>query len=144
LRGDFVVLTGVNVSGLFSIQMDVVDAQGNSLAAIDAATRGARHVVHIENYSTLSKGARVIATLPHGKTRIAFHVDGRQADMWDQHVENIPGRTTSVLECRVVRTRGPARHEEPIQCDQFFDKNGEMEWRPQWDKIPFQIIVRVA
>jgi hypothetical protein len=135
------VPTGVNVAGMFSISMRVVDGSDKPVTSIAAGEHGIRHNVDIENISTMARSARVRAILPHGTARIAFHCEGSHAASWDQSVDDIPPKETRTLECTLVRTKGPARSNEPIQCDKVYERRGALPWEEKPGKLPFQITI---
>jgi hypothetical protein len=126
--------------------MRVVDGSDQPVTAVTAIMQGVRHIVDIENVSTLTRSARVQALLPQGKKRIAFLIENTQTDRWDQHVEDIPSRATRQLECNIVRTVEPSGHpNEPIQCHKVYERRGRQTWvEKSADKLPFEITVRVA
>lgn len=130
-----------NVSGLFFIGMEVVDQSGKPVASINATTSGARHVVSIENISTLPRNVRVVAVLPQGLTRIAFTIDGGYVDRWQKEMIHIPDGQIRTLECDLVRTRGPNATGEPIQCDEVYDQRGTLQWKKLTKGLPFQITI---
>ena len=135
----------VNVCGMFYVSMRVVDEQNNPVTSIGSGTPGVRHVVDIENISSFSRSARVEAILPHGILRIAFRDGTAPADRWDQHVADIPPKQARQLECGVVRTSGPARSQEPIQCEKVYERRGAQRWvEKKTEKLPFQITIEVV
>jgi hypothetical protein len=133
---------GANVSGLFFVSMNVLDQQGQRLPQISQSTHGARHVVSVENYSTLSQNAWVVASLPHGTSRIEF-VDsaGQAAARWDKQAMNIPTGTTVDLECPLRRNNGSNHPNEPIQCDDVQDAQGSLAWASGTKGVPFTITI---
>ena len=130
-----------NVSGLFHVSMEVLDNSGTPLAQITTTTPGARHVVHIENISTLTRDARVVALLPHGTARIEFVVSGASQARWRKQVSRIPSGQTRDLECDLRRNTGAARRNEPLQCDQVHDRRGSLNWRSLTSGLPFQMTI---
>jgi hypothetical protein len=130
-----------NVSGLFYVSMEVLDAAGAVLTQIDAGVAVARHVVHVENISTLPRDARVNASLPHGTAHIEFVISAAAKPKWKRSVSRIPSGQTRDLECDLRRNSGAAHKNEPIQCDEVFEKRGRLSWRNLPSGVPFQITI---
>jgi hypothetical protein len=133
-----------NVAGLFHVSMEVLDHSGTCLTQITIRTRGARHVVHVENISTLTRDARVVAVLPHGTTRLEFVVSGAVQTQWDKHVLRIPSGKKRDLECDLRRNTGSAHRNEPLQCDQVYDKRSSLPWTSLTPGVPFQMTIDAA
>jgi hypothetical protein len=137
-------VTPVKVNGLFSIWMEVVDHTGATVSAINSATNGPRLVVHIENISSVPRGAKILASLPNGMRRIEFVSAGTAQSNWNDQVSNIPKNATRDLERDVRRNNGPAAAGEPIQCDEVHDQRGSLPWTQLTQNVPFQITITVT
>lgn len=124
--------------------MEVLDNSGRVLTQIDAGTQGARHLVHVENISTLPRDTRVVALLPHGTAHVEFAVAGAARTHWDHHVLRIPSGQTRDMECYLRRNTGPARMNEPIQCDRVYDRRGSLPWRELTSGLPFQMTINAV
>jgi hypothetical protein len=130
-----------NVSGLFYVDMEVLDVTGGVLNQIAAGDIGVRHVVHVENISTMPRDARVISTLPHGTTHIEFLISGVAKSKWDRSVARIPSGQKRDLDCDLRRNNGPINRNEPIQCDEVFEKRGQQSWKKLTAGVPFQVTI---
>lgn len=133
-----------NVAGFFHVSMDVLDNSGTPLTQINARTAGARHAVHVENISTTSRDARVVASLPSGRACIEFVVAGAPQPQWNQTTLKIPNGQTRDIECDLRRSAGPARKNEPIQCDEICERRGTLKWKRLSGGVPFQITIDVT
>ena len=135
----------VYVSGLFSLNMEVLDSGGTVVTRIDDKTSELRHVIHAENISSLPRGARVKASLPNGTRRLEFAREGNTSASWEDEILNIASGGTGDLECAIRRNDGPAGSKEPLQCDELHEKRGMLAWRQlSAGDLPFQIAVDVG
>jgi hypothetical protein len=124
--------------------MRIVDEADKPVTTVVAGAQGLRHVVDVENISTMPRSARVVAELPNGNRRLAFQPERRHTEEWDKFVEGIPQRESRLIECALIWRKGPTSSEEPIQCSRIFERRGAMEWiELKTDRLPFQITVRV-
>jgi hypothetical protein len=124
--------------------MEVLDQVGTVLSRIDVSVGNARHVVHVENISTLPRDARVAATLPNGTARIEFVDSSGATASWDNFVLRIPPGKTRDLECPLRRNSGGMAYNEPLQCDKVYDRRGTLPWRQLTAGIPFQMTIHAA
>jgi hypothetical protein len=133
-----------NVSGFFYLSMEVLDNSGASLTTVSAGTGTAFHTVHIQNISTLPRDARVVCVLPNGTRRIEFVVAGTAQDRWDNSTLRIPKSVTRDLACDLRKNTGPASGNEPIQCDEVYEKRGTLPWTRLTAGVPFQMTINVV
>jgi hypothetical protein len=118
-----------SVCGLFSVRMEVCDASNACIGLIDAATVGPRHVVNVENISSVPRGARVLSSLPQGTRRLEFQVAGAAVANWDKSVLRIPPGNARELECGLHRHGRATGPNEPLQCDEVHEQRGALAWR---------------
>lgn len=140
-------MSPVKVSGLFSITMDVVDGGGKSVPLLDSSTHRPRHVITVENISSLPRDVHAFASLPHGVRRIEFiGPSNSPLTHWDGQVLNIPQTAKRDIESDLRRNGGPAGHAEPIQCDEIRERRGgsSLAWNKLHQNLPFQITVDVG
>jgi hypothetical protein len=124
--------------------MEVRDASGTVIGTVDASTVGPRHVIYVENISSLPRGARAVASLPQGMRRLEFEVNGASVASWDKHVLQIPAGATRELECDLNRHGRATGPNEPLQCDQVHEQRGSLPWRQlSSSNVPFQMTVNV-
>jgi hypothetical protein len=114
--------------------MEVLDQVGTVLSRIDVSVGNARHVVHVEN----------ISTLPNGTARIEFVDSSGATASWDNFVLRIPPGKTRDLECPLRRNSGGMAYNEPLQCDKVYDRRGTLPWRQLTAGIPFQMTIHAA
>jgi hypothetical protein len=134
-----------NVSGKFFVSMEVLDHLGRPITRISTATKGARHVVHVENISGLPCNARVKARLPNGTLRIEFvDASGSAVADWDKSQYSIPKFATRDLECALRRNTGSSHSKEPIQVDDVMDGRGTLGWNSATSGVPIQISIDAA
>lgn len=128
------------VSGLFRISMDVEDGAGHSIPQISTSTAGARHVVALQNISTIPLSARIVTRLPNGPVRIEFS-GAATLDRWDKQITHIAANGQATLECDLRRNSGAPRPNEPIQCDEMYQRQGSLPWVQLYSGLPFQTTV---
>jgi hypothetical protein len=125
--------------------MEIRDSSNACIGLIDAATVGPRHVINVENISSLPRGARTLASLPQGMRRLEFQVGGASVANWDKSVLRIPAGAARELECALHRHGRGTGTNEPLQCDDVHEQRGSLAWRQlRSPSVPFQITVNVG
>lgn len=99
------------------------------MTRIAADTETARHVISIENISDRARDARAVASLPYGTARLEFVFNGSVQSTWDKHLLRIPGRRIRILDCDLRRNGGSPTPNEPLQCDELYEKRGTLPWK---------------
>jgi hypothetical protein len=133
-----------NVSGLFFVDMDVLDGVGNSIFQLDASTPNPRHVIWIENISGATQSAWVYASLSNQTLRIEFVKNGVAHANWDDQVLNIPSGARRELGCNLRRNGGPPGYNEPLQCDRIDKTQGTLPWIRLWRGLPQHHLINVS
>jgi hypothetical protein len=133
-----------DVSGLFFIDMGVLDGSGKSILQLDASTANPRHVIWIENISGVTQSAWVYASLPNRTLRIEFVKNGIAQTNWDDRVLNIPGGAQRELGCDLRRNGGPPGNNEPLQCDRIDKTQGSLPWIRLWRGLPQHHLINVS
>lgn len=110
---------------------------------ITPKSTSARHVISVENISTLPYGVRISASLPSGMRRIAFLTARGTVPDWQDHHFNIPGKASVDLECRLLRVRGTTAGTEGLRCDTVWKNKGHLPFHPI-ARPPFQITMAVT
>jgi hypothetical protein len=121
--------------------MDVIDLAGKSLPDISASTKDARHLVRVENISTLKQNAKVSAKLPNGTLRLEFVEHGSVSDNWSDFRNNIPSTTEVDFVREIRRTGGPNYSAEPIECVDVEDSMGSLAWSSGSSGVPFSMTI---
>jgi hypothetical protein len=135
------IFASANVSGLFFVSMEIQDHLGRPLSNISARTQGARHVVRVENVSSLTQNARVFASLPNGKRRIEFVGRAGAIDTWNDVRNNIASGAIVDLDFPLRRNSGPHSPAEPIQIDDVQDSVGTLVGNPATCGVPFTMTI---
>jgi hypothetical protein len=117
--------------------MEVLDHHGRPLSQISTRTHGARHVVHVENLSSLTEDAKVFASLPNRKRHIEFVDPAGTHDKWNDVRNSIAPGAIVDLEFSLRRNGGSSSLAEPIQCDDVQDKVGTLAWSSGTSGVPF-------
>ena len=109
-----------NVSGVFYVTMSVEDHSSALLSQIATSTSNARHVIRVENISSLTQNAKVIASLPNGTRSIQFtDPGGGVVANWDETRHNIPSGAIVICDRPLTRNGGPKNAAEPIRAMTF-------------------------
>jgi hypothetical protein len=126
--------------------MEVLDSNGVCLTKIDRSVSGPRHVIHVENISSLPRGAKAKASLPNGMRRLEFTTTTGPSADWEDETLRISAFGIADLECPIARNNGPAARSEPLQCDELHDKLGvAAAWQQLTaGSIPFQVRIDVG
>ncbi|MGJ5134371.1 hypothetical protein [Bradyrhizobium oligotrophicum] len=132
-----------NVSGFFFVSMWVVDDQGAQTPYI-SGRMNARHVVKVENITSLDYDAKVSASLPHGMRRLEFVQNGNVSSSWKQEIRDIPAFDAVEFECDIRHSSQATPHKiEPIRCDDVADSRGSQPYMPGRYGTPFQMQIEV-
>jgi hypothetical protein len=121
--------------------MDVEDRSGKSLSQIDVRTSNARHVIRVENISSLTQNTQVFAKLPNLTNHIEFVDGGTVTDNWNEARYNIASGTIVTCNRPVQRNTGPNNPAEPIQCDDVQDSVGSLAWSSGTSGVPFSMTI---
>jgi hypothetical protein len=125
------------VAGLFVVRMDIVDADGQVISAINASTLRPRHVVEIENITTLPWDVRVYITLPYGIRSLEFANSAKSS--WMGEAMRIPPSALQQVSMELVRASGANGAEESIRCVEIHEKYGFRPWtRVVSSRLPFR------
>ncbi|OKO83551.1 hypothetical protein [Bradyrhizobium sp. NAS96.2] len=128
--------------GKLLVKSFVADASGNEISNILVGSNSgsSRHVVEVENWSTVPYDVEVEVILPQGQRRLSF--DG-STDNWRAEIDSLAGGENDQGE-KGIEANGGSTGKERVHCSAVkWKKAGHHRWTLATQHLPLSLVVSV-